>query len=149
MSILWFTCAALNKTLTERLYEKHCSHWPSQSWSCIIIYNPFEIFKSSLFLLTLSSFRSFNYCCLCWVKFYVFNINLCLKTLKLAITLPSTYREFPRVDGPRFIWKKLARSPFLPFLQTEWPFTQDHPDPWGKAVFSHSSGSLLFIKKCK
>ena len=64
--------------LLQSVLWKSCPYWPSQSWSCIIIFNPFWTFKSSFLLLLWVTFSQSIVSSLCWVNFHVFD--------KLAVT---------------------------------------------------------------
>ena len=59
------------------------------------VYLNYSLLNFNTLLLLLSPIRSFHYCHLCPVAFYVLKITLSLKTLKLGITVQSARREFP------------------------------------------------------
>ena len=107
------------------------------------------MFKSSFLLLPLISFRFFRCCYLFWVRFYVNDVNLSLKTLVLTITWHSARGELSRVGETKCLYeKKVARYTGLRYLQSEWPSIRGQPAPLTNFAFSRVNCSLLFIKKC-
>ena len=68
-------------TLGSVYMWKRLPYRPSQSWPCMIIHNPYWIFKCADVLLSLSFPRSFNCSWFCKVNFYFLDTNFCFNPL--------------------------------------------------------------------